>query len=222
MCPRRKRQREIVNDALWTTRDREDKRQRLLLLLPLASSRPTVANDAENGHLCDMYDIYFYQWYWGISVRLVWFTQQGENNFQGCNLLWKLLIRHICVCVVPFSEAAIFASCHTQGATQFWAYRIYDRISFLTFLFTGSQQFLTEQTRERRNWCARLVSTMSCLRVCVCECAWPFGFQSTLEWHSNQLHISMFKWANMQQRAECIERHSFMLHLHNVGLLAPD
>lgn len=172
MCPRRERQREIVNDALWTTRDREDKRQRLLLLLPLASSLPTVANDAENGHLCDMYDIYFYQWYWGISVRLVWFTQQGENNFQGCNLLWKLLIRHICVCVVPFSEAAIFASCHTQGATQFWAYRIYDRISFLTFLFSGSQQFLT--SRRGRGGTDALDLCPQWL-VCVCVCASVLG-----------------------------------------------
>lgn len=118
-CAPGARQREIVNDALWTTCDREDKRERLLLLLllPLASSRPTVANDAANGHLCDMYDIYFYQWYWGISKLLVWFTQQGENNFQGSNLLWKLLIRHICVCCQIFGSNNLclmpHARCHT-------------------------------------------------------------------------------------------------------------
>lgn len=180
-----------------------------------ASSRPTVANDAANGHLCDIYDIYIYQWYWGISELLVWFTQQGENNFQGRNLLWKLLIRHICVCEQQSLPHATRKVPHNSEFIVFTT-----AFLFSHFFLPGSQQFLTVQTRERQTWCAGLVSTMTCLRVCVRVCAWPFGFQSTLEWHSNQLHISMFKWANMQQRAECRERHSFMLHLHNSNLLA--
>lgn len=40
---------------------------------------------------------------------------------------------------------------------------------FSHFVLPGSQQFLTVQTRERQSWCAGLVSTMTCLRVCVCE-----------------------------------------------------
>lgn len=117
--------------------------------------------------------------------------------------------------------AAIFASCHTQGATQFWVYRIYDSISFLTFLFAW-QPTIFDSADEGEAELMRLTCVHNDLSACVYVrvCAWPFGFQSTLEWHSNQLHISMFKWANMQQRAECRERHSFMLHLHNSNLLA--
>lgn len=130
-----------------------------------ASSCPTVANDAANGHLCDIYDIYIYQWYWGISELLVWFTQQGENNFQGRNLLWKLLIRHICVCEQQSLPHATRKVPHNSEFIVFTT-----AFLFSHFFLPGSQQFLTVQTRERQTWCAGLVSTMTCLCVCVCEC----------------------------------------------------
>lgn len=41
---------------------------------------PTVANDAANGHLCDIYDIYFNQRYWGISSLIY---SLGRKQFSG-------------------------------------------------------------------------------------------------------------------------------------------
>lgn len=161
-----------------------------------------------------IYDIYIYQWYWGISELLVWFTQQGENNFQGRNLLWKLLIRHICVCE---QQSLPHATRKVPHNSEF--------IVFTTAFLFAWQPTIFDSADEGEADLMRWTCVHNDLSVCVCVrvCAWPFGFQSTLELHSNQLHISMFKWANMQQsreRAEGRERHSFMLHLHNSNLLA--
>lgn len=134
-----------------------------------ASSRPTVANDAANGHLCDIYDIYIYQWYWGISELLVWFTQQGENSFQGRNLLWKLLIRHICVCCPIFGGSNLclmpHARCHTILSLSYLRQHFFSHISFC---LAANNFWQCRRGRGRADALDLCPQWLVC--VCVCEC----------------------------------------------------